>query len=931
MIRINAIPNNAAAKSYYKSADYYVEGQEQEAHWHGKGAELLGLSGPVAQADFERLCDNLHPKSGDQLTAKHIENRRVGYDFTFSVPKSLSVLHALGADDRIPQEFRAAVADTMAEMEREFAARVRKKGADFDRPTGNMVWADFTHHTSRPINGTPDPQLHIHAVVFNATFDKEENQWKAGQFGDLKANAPYFQAVFRARLANRMKALGYDIKVKKDDFEIVGVPERTLKEFSRRTGLIEKLADQLGIVKPESKAKLGATSREPKKEGQTWASLVVGWEKRLKEGELQAIHSTALKSHREPVKLEFDNRGALDWALRHLLERNSVVGQRELLTTALRYGIGHVTLDGLHDELGKRKDLIRRDMGGVQMVSTQGVLNEEKRIVAFAQQGRGKWKPLEKSRPAPSELGNRGAAGRAMREALERGDTGNDPMKERRDLTIPRSTDIATLSPSQSSAVKHALQSRDRLILIRGAAGTGKTTMTRALLEQVNVPWVILAPSAQASRGVLRSDGFQEAETLAKFLTDESFREKARNGLIVLDEASLAGAHDMARLVETADKLNARVLLLGDRRQHKSVARGDVLALLEDRAGLPVAEVSEIKRQSGEYKAAVAMASKGNVSGAIQKLDKLGWVVDCTDQFRDLTKMVADEYVAATKAGKSVLVVSPTHAEGDKVTAAIRERLKKEGKLDGTEQRVNALEAVNLSQAEKESAECLKAYEGSQACFVRHSKIARAGSRVTITAENAAALAKEGDRFAVYREKELNLAKGDLLRVTAGIKDAAGKRIDNGTMLTYLGSTDDGKLKVETANGTKRLLPASVGHLQHGYVATSHASQGRTVQRVLIHAPTATFGAVDKAAGYVAISRGKEKATLFTDDREALLEAVSRDRPRMLASELVRRPRHRVRDRLKRHVAFLRDLGNELGQKVRETVRTKDREAFLDR
>src|SRR5262249_4569978 len=116
-----------------------------------------------------------------------------------------------------------------------------------------------------------------------------------------------------------------------------------------------------------------------------------------------------------------------------------------------------------------------------------------------------------------------------------------------------------------------------------------------------------------------------------------------------------------------------------------------------------------------------------------------------------------------------------------------------------------------------------KAHAGQTAQFVRHGKTARAGSRVTITAENAAELAKEGDRFVVYRPHELPLAKGDLLRVTAGIKDTDGKRIDNGTMLTYLGM-EKGQIRVETASGTKRLLPANAAHLDYGYVSTSHGS-----------------------------------------------------------------------------------------------------------
>jgi conjugative relaxase-like TrwC/TraI family protein len=896
MIRVTPIANAAAAKAYFSAPDYYLEGQEEPAHWHGKAAERLGLSGAVNYPDFEKLCDNQHPKSGDQLTAKHIANRRVGYDWTFSPSKSVSLAYIAG-DTRIADEFRGAVEDTMAEVEREMQTRMRKGGAFENRTTGNMIWTDFLHKTSRPIKGVPDPQLHVHAVVLNATYDPVERQWKAGEFGALKANAPYFQAVFRAHLANRLQNLGYELTRTKDDFEITGVSPETVKRFSRRTTLIEKVAGKLQknleAINPnlklsvEAKAKIGAGSREAKSDAFTWDQLVKVWTSQLKTEELDALTPNA-----EPVKPQDRCAESVTWALSHLLERSSVVSQRQVITEALKHGLGNVTVEGVAAELA-RPGLIRRNMDGVDMVSTQGVLNEEKRIVAFAQKGRGRFRPLssgEKLAPAAN-------------------------------------AEISTLSPSQSSAVKHALQSRDRLILIRGAAGTGKTTMTRSLLEQVNVPWVILAPSAEASRGVLRRDGFQDAETLAKFLLDAPTQEKARNGLIVLDEASLAGAHDMHRLVDTADYLNARILLLGDRRQHKSVARGDVLALLEDRAGLPVAEVSEIKRQSGEYKAAVALASKGNVSGAIQKLDKLGWVQEAE---HGLTEKVADEYVAATKAGKSVLVVSPTHAEGDKVTTAIRERLKKEGKLDGTEQRAAALEAANLTQAQREDPETLKACAGQTACFVRHG-IVPAGQRVTITEENAEALAKQGSRFVVYKPRDLDLAKGDLLRVTSGIKDTDGKRIDNGAMLTYLGTTDTGKLRVETASGTNRLLPADVSHITHGYVTTSHAAQGRTVQRVLIHAPTATFGAVDKASGYVAISRGKEKATIFTDDKVELLAAVSRERPRLLALELVRRPRHRVRDRLKRHVSFLRELGTRLMDHAVDRGMQKKREKVYER
>ncbi len=129
--------------------------------------------------------------------------RTVGYDFTFSVPKSVSLLYAMSGDEDILDAFRAAVDETMREMEAEMKTRIRKDLQDTDRTTGNMVWAEFIHTTSRPVDGLPDPQLHAHVFVFNTTWDDEERRWKAGQFRELKRDAPYFQAAFRVRLAGQ--------------------------------------------------------------------------------------------------------------------------------------------------------------------------------------------------------------------------------------------------------------------------------------------------------------------------------------------------------------------------------------------------------------------------------------------------------------------------------------------------------------------------------------------------------------------------------------------------------------------------------------------------------------------------------------------------------------------------------------------------------
>src|SRR5262249_46238973 len=154
-------------------------------------------------------------------------------------------LYALSGDQDIMEAFRGAVDETMRDIEREMKTRVRRKGQDTDRTTGNMVWAEFIHTTSRPVDGLPDPQLHAHCFAFNVTWDKEEQHFKAGQFAGIKRDAPYFQAAFRVRLANKLQEIGFAVERKGYDFELAGMPRDVLKRFSRRTTQIEKVAGEL--------------------------------------------------------------------------------------------------------------------------------------------------------------------------------------------------------------------------------------------------------------------------------------------------------------------------------------------------------------------------------------------------------------------------------------------------------------------------------------------------------------------------------------------------------------------------------------------------------------------------------------------------------------------------------------------------------------
>ena len=213
MLRTTNSFSGKEATRYYGAAlgqtDYYDRGA---GIWGGTGAHRLGLSGMVSKEEFAALARNRDPRSGTRLTVRTRDGRRAGYDFTFSVPKSVSLHLALGVNAEVERMIMESFQETMALIESTMETRVRAKGGEEDRRTGNMVYASFIHRLTRPVDGIPDPHFHIHAFVFNATFDGEENRWKAGQFGGVKTVAPFYEAVFHALLAAKLIENGYPIR-----------------------------------------------------------------------------------------------------------------------------------------------------------------------------------------------------------------------------------------------------------------------------------------------------------------------------------------------------------------------------------------------------------------------------------------------------------------------------------------------------------------------------------------------------------------------------------------------------------------------------------------------------------------------------------------------------------------------------------------------
>lgn len=872
----------SAAKAYFRAADYFAT---TPGEWLGKGAAMLGLTGATSPDQFDSLADNLHPQTGEQLTTYTRDGRRVGLDMTFNATKSVSIARELAGagnagDPRIEQAHREAVAYTVGLLERDMQARVRAGGASGNRTTGNVVAYRVTHRDTRinPEDAKPDPQLHDHVFFFNATYDPVEKKWKAAELGQIKHDLPYWESVYHGRLAANLRALGYGIERRGKAFELAGVTRETIEKFSRRSRYIESVASKLGIEKPESKAKLGATTRLGKTK-ELADDLNGYYVSRLTDTEKQRLAGLSGLGGREVSAAE-----AVQYAISHVFERQSVAEEKRVYETALRRGIGWVTPAEVEDE-AKRQGLLVR--GG--KATTRDVLEEERRIIAFARDGRGACRPMgaagaAEAAPNTPQTPGKGAvpliryAGSADRSL---GAFPPDGAKTR--------SDSATLSAEQQVMVNHVLTSTDRVILTVGDAGTGKTFAVKQAFQRIDRPVEIMAPSAEASRGVLRRDGFSTADTVTAFLNSPLRQAAVKNGVIWVDEAGLLPVRDLARLATVAANQNARIVLQGDPKQHRSVARdGNMLRVLQTHAGLPVARLKDIRRQAGEYKQAVALLADGQFAKGFDALNAMGWIQQ-TPVF-DHNKPLVDAYLDAVDTKRRdqditerVLAVAPTHAEADEVTAAIRGGLKERGLLGQEEHAVPVLVPLHWTDAEKGDFERYTGEEVIQ--WHKNGGTFKAGQRLAVGNYRKGMRFGKPSGYSVYAVGTVALAQGDRIRITGnGWTADKQHRLDNGAQYTVAGFEKDGSIRL--TNGWH--IASDFGHLSHGYVTTSHASQGRTVDRVLIAMGHESLPAINAEQLYVSVSRGRHSATIFTNVApQVLREAIQKADDRQSATELL--------------------------------------------
>ncbi|MDW3210279.1 MAG: MobF family relaxase [Reichenbachiella sp.] len=913
MMRITASANAKAASGYHKTSlrkqgEYYKE--EIEAFWNGNLATRLGLKN-VTLENFDALVHNQIPDSKERLTPITKDNRKVGWDITTLPPKSFSVLSALTDDPEFITAFKYANREMMLEAERLILAQANTQYGRFYEHTGNGCWAEFHHRIGRPVEHVRSdgkkvfagqPLEHIHNFLISATYSKERNKILAIDPYLIFKSAPYLQSYFHNILSNKMVELGYKVERTQDAWEIVGVPKSILERFSERSKIVDRLAQEKNVTDPKEKAKLAALSRVSKNKSVPENKLYDLWKDQLSKEEFEALQN--IKGEYKGKSNSISVKEAIDRSLSHFLQKNSIAEEKRVLghAMALSFGSGHSPAD-FEKELNSRDNILKSEENNINIITTREMVHFEDFMISLATEGKGKFKPL------------------------------NSDYKIKRDF----------LNKDQKNAVKQILSSSDQIVALEGKAGSGKSTLLQELadgLRAVNKIMTPIAPSSQAVE-VLRKEGFSEAQTIAAFLINPELQQSIRENVICVDEASMCGVKTKSEILKIAKEQNARVILSGNIGQHASPGEyGDALRILQQAKIKTIHVKQNMRQQPSDYKKAVDLISNRKTLEGYQILDKkMKAVQEIPDHDERLNK-IADDYIASIKAKRSALIVSPTNFEKDQISELIRKKQKAAGRIKGQERTFDTLKDLSLSESQKK--DLVNYQKGHVVRFIKNQKAKdnksgfKAGSHYEIlprekkdkimvrdlkTKQVLTLPHDKPEYYSIYQKTKINIATGDLIKPTVNLKSKEKTKINNGTPQIVKGFVGS-DIKLE--NG--KTLAKDSYHLAHNYASTSFSAQGKTCQDVYISMSEASRGAINDQAFYVAVSRGRSRIQLYTDDKKELKSAIVRSGERKTAREVANEHERRLLEQKQRahHQSMNKKIENYAVSRQRQNEVTRD-------
>lgn len=913
---VNNIAGAGQAGHYYAEVDdYYRAGEQAPSRWFGRLADKLGLSGAVGPAAFTSVLQGNFP--GEEIPTANGKHRP-GTDITFSPDKSVSEMALRAGDERIVEAVWAAAQESIAELQERVGARIKRDGEiDFER-TGNLMAAMFAHTSSRNL----DPQLHIHAIILNAT-RTPDGKLRALDNSTIYQSARDLGQSFHTRLGAKLQALGYvvDKHILRSGLAtagIRGVPEAIMDKDSTRAAAVEKNLAKMGLSRADcsrAQAEIAALKGRKRKKQIDHPKLHERWREEgriLEGGALLNLHSAAKTNAHNPPSPEARARAA-DAAVgdgaEHLVERAARFTHSDLERAArgnaVGTGVGVMDVRAAIDRAKHNGKLIGREVERFNKVTrktdfvaaftTPEAIREEKQMLAAVRAGRGQAAPLTDEETAKKRIAD-----------AEK----NGPYE---------------WNESQRSASLNLLTSSDAVVGLQGYAGTAKSTTVLKQVAQAGaaagLEVIGMAPSTNATETLREGTGLQpgQAMTVAKYLATAQtpaeqkraeFWEAAANGkpipdgfkrrLILVDEASLMGAKDTSLLLDNTRRAGDRVVLVGDVRQLGSVGRGEAFKQLQD-AGMPTAKLDQIVRQrSADAKEAVQGILARDASRAMEALKKQpdGGIREIPNAARgDPGKarrlQIAQDYLSLRPEERvRSIVIDPTRAGRAELNKMIRSGLKQEGTIGKTEIKAQGLEARNLTDAQVHDVAQYK--EGNIVMFSRDRRregivggevyhvtkvdTARKELHLSSPAGNTQHVIRPEQvgrgKMAAFTSRDFQLAQGDKVAWTKNDKALKLKNGDRGTVLEVTDKSAKIRFGAGKETQTVDVDLQAPRPMRHDYATTIHAAQGRTADRVLAHVETSRSNLIDNRSLYVALSRARDSVQLYTDDAQGLTAAI---------------------------------------------------------
>lgn len=687
MLRVRTIYARSAAASARYYTRYLAGEGEERGRWRGSQAAGLGLTGAVDGDDLEAVLSGHDPTTGTRLGSALVDRYKTdgtvikavaGYDATFSAPKSLSVWWGLTGDPGLIDAHNVAVEAVLDHLERRGATtRVRVNGTRSFPDAQGLTMATFRQSTSRE----DDPQLHTHAVI-SAKVRGPDGGWFALDARFLKrkqrALGGLYQSVLRAELTHRYGVAWGPIV--DGQAEIAGMPAELLEAFSKRSEQVEELLELKLLAFRESEG------RDPSR----WERAAIARE--------AAADSRADKSGNGVADLGtrwHDEAAALGWTperLQRQLQRTRTERPGPTEPPSPAQVIDALSAQGSTwlpiDVLETICDLAHPDprFSGREWAR---VLEQAADEVAAAHR--------DLDPPPPGPL--RAADGRSIWVEPIKANLTHDTIlaQEERILAFAldahshepapsRTVDTAGLDVLQADAAR-AVAGDDRLVLVVGPAGTGKTTaLARAVADLQATGRAVLgiAPTAKAAH-VLATETHMPATTMAKLLHEWSRPTGPDPALalpagttVVCDEAGMAGTPSLDRLVSLAESQRWRLVLVGDPRQLQAVGRGgmfDELCRTARRHELAAVhrfhhtweQTATLQLRRGDPTVIDTYLQHGRVSagGLHQQLDA-----------------IADARTRHTIEGRRVAVTAETNDHVDALNTAIQDRCRQAGLAD---------------------------------------------------------------------------------------------------------------------------------------------------------------------------------------------------------------------------------------------------------